>query len=56
MLVDVVQDVVVTGLYLDVLDECFLNYGEQEATEVVHVHVTDVITIKAQAAVHIILK
>ena len=54
MHVDVQQVVVVYGQHLGVHVKYSLNYGEQAAMEMVHVHVIDVITITAQAAALII--
>jgi hypothetical protein len=50
------QDAVVYGQYLHVQGVFTLNYGVLEATAMVHVHVIDVITIKAPAADLIIPK
>lgn len=50
MHVVVQQDVVVYGQRQHVLDVYISNYGQQAVMEVVLVHVTDVIIIKAQEA------
>ena len=51
MPVVVQQDVVAIGVRRTVHAGYFLNYGVQEATDQVHVHVTGAIITKAQEAV-----
>ena len=50
------QDVAVVGMHQDVQEESSLNYGVQEAMEMAHVVVIDVITSKVQAAEVILQK
>jgi hypothetical protein len=49
-------DVAVCGLFPTMYVDCLLNYGVLAAMALEHVRVTDVITIKALAAVIIIVK